>query len=84
MTEGQANLAQLADAIDATKRRLEDSTRRRLAILSQMADRREAMASQEGQTLATKEDLAKLRADVESSRGRSETSRSEGEGHRGH
>ncbi len=31
-----------------------------------MADRREAMVAQEGQTLATKEDLAKLRADVES------------------
>ena len=66
VTEGQANLSQLAEAIDATKRRLEDSTRRRLAILSQMADRREAMSAQEGQTLATKEDLAKLRADVES------------------
>ncbi len=66
VTEGQANLSQLAQAIDATKRRLEDSTRRRLAILSQMSDRREAMSSQEGQTLAQREDLAKLRADVES------------------
>lgn len=66
VTEGQANLAQLSEAIDATKRRLEDSTRRRLAILSQMADRREAMVAQEGQTIASKEDLAKLRADVES------------------
>jgi hypothetical protein len=66
VTEGQANLTQLSQSIDATKRRLDESTRRRLTILSQMADRREAMSAQEGQTLATKEDLAKLRADVES------------------
>ncbi len=31
-----------------------------------MAERREAMVAQEGQTIASKEDLAKLRADVES------------------
>ena len=64
--EGQKNLTQLSQTIDATQRRLEDSTKRRLAILSQMSDRREAMSAQEGQTIAQREDLAKLRADVES------------------
>ena len=64
--QGQANLTALSESIDATQRRLEESTKRRLSILSQMSDRREAMATQEGQTLAQREDLAKLRADVES------------------
>ncbi len=64
--QGRANLAQLRQSLDATQRRLDESTRRRLTILSQMADRREAMAAQEGQTLAQREDLAKLRADVKS------------------
>jgi hypothetical protein len=66
VTEGQANLTQLSQAIDATQRRLEESTKRRLAILSQMSERREAMSAQEGQTIAQREDLAKLKADVES------------------
>jgi hypothetical protein len=64
--QGQANLTQLSQSINATQRRLDESTRRRLAILSQMSERREAADAQEGQTIAQKEDLAKLRADVES------------------
>ena len=66
VTTGQANLTQLSQAIDATQRRLAEAARRRLTILSEMSARRDAMVTQEAQTLAQREDLAKLRADVES------------------
>ncbi|HEY6599162.1 MAG TPA: hypothetical protein VIZ30_07610 [Pseudomonadales bacterium] len=66
VTTGQENLAQLSASIDATQRRLAEAARRRLAILSEMTARRDAMVTQEAQTLAQREDLAKLRADVES------------------
>ncbi len=66
VNQGQQNLAQLRQSLDATQRHLAESTKRRLSILSQMTARRDAMAAQEGQTLAQKADLAKLRADVKS------------------
>lgn len=63
---GQATLAQLSQAIDATQRRLDEATRRRLTILSTITQRRDTTVAQEEQTLAQREDLAKLRADVKS------------------
>jgi len=64
--QGQQNLTQLGEQIDSTKKRLDEATRRRLQILSEMSSRRESMTEQEADTLAQREDLAKLKADVES------------------
>ena len=63
--QGQQNLTQLADQLDETKRRLDEATKRRLAILAQLSERRDEASQQEAQTLAQREDLAKLQADVQ-------------------
>ena len=63
--QGQQNLTQLSQQLDATNRRLDEATKRRIAILSQLSERREQASTQDAQTLAQREDLAKLKADVE-------------------
>jgi len=63
--QGQQNLTQLSAQLDATNRRLDEATKRRLAILAQLSDRREQASTLDAVTLAQREDLAKLKADVE-------------------
>jgi hypothetical protein len=63
---GQADLTQTTQAIDATQRRLDEATLRRLAIVASLTQYSDQVSTSDAETLARQANLAQLRADVES------------------
>jgi hypothetical protein len=66
VTNGQKNLAELRQSIDATQRRIDEATQRRIALVASLAQRTQEMSKLDAETLAQQSDVAKLRADVKS------------------
>jgi hypothetical protein len=63
---GQENLSQIKAALETTAQRMDEAKLKRLKILASLLETRNAQAAAEAQTLAQKEALEKLRADVAS------------------
>jgi hypothetical protein len=63
---GQLGLTELRQSIDATQRRIDEATQRRIALVAALAQGTQEMSKLDAETLAQQADVAQLRADVQS------------------